>query len=166
MDNQSLSGAPGFTLSYAEDSDWEDAMDLAWRTFKRFEADDYGEEGTKNFLYFISSDLLYRMFLDGEYRVAVAKANGVIVGVSSLRNGRHVSLLFVEESFQKMGIGRALLSFLQQDLIRAGSCIMTVNAAPYAVPFYEKAGFKATAGEQRADGIKYVPMMCFEEITV
>lgn len=164
MDNQSLGGAPEFTVSYAEVSDWEDAMDLAWRTFKRFEADDYGEEGTRNFLNFISGDLLYRMFLDGEYRVAVAKSGGVIVGVSSLRNTRHISLLFVEESYQRMGIGRALVSFLQQDLIKAGSCVMTVNAAPSAVPFYEKTGFKATAGEQRADGIKYVPMMCFEEI--
>ncbi len=156
--------SPGYSLSFAEAGEWEEAMDLVWNTFLKFEASEYGREGTRNFLNFISGDLIYNMFLNGEYPVALAKIDGKIVGVGTLRNGRHISLLFVDERFHRQGIGTAILSFLQRDLIRKGSCIMTVNAAPYGVPFYEKIGFKATADMQTADGITYVPMMCTSEI--
>lgn len=164
MDNKAMMFPPEYSLSFAGESDWEEAMDLAWHTFLKFEAADYGREGTRNFLNFISGDLIYNMFLNGEYLVAVAKIAGKIVGVGTLRNGRHISLLFVDERFHRQGIGTAILSFLQREIIKKGSCIMSVNAAPYGVPFYEKIGFKATADMQTTDGITYVPMMCYSEI--
>ena len=164
MDNESLIESSDYTLSYADESDWEEAMDLAWNTFLKFEAPEYGREGTRNFLNFISGDLIFNMFLNDEYLLAVAKAEGRIVGVGSLRNGKHVSLLFVDEQYHRKGIGTALLAFLQRKIMEKGSCIMTVNAAPYGVPFYEKIGFKATADVQVSDGIVYIPMMCMTEI--
>ncbi|MCR5279239.1 MAG: GNAT family N-acetyltransferase [Lachnospiraceae bacterium] len=164
MDSKSLSFTPGYTLSFAGESDWEEAMDLAWETFLRFEAAEYGREGTRNFLNFISGDLIYKLFLNGEYLVAVAKENGRIIGVGTVRNGHHISLLFVDEKHHRQGIGTAILSFLQQEVMKKGSCLMTVNAAPYGVPFYQKNGFRATADTQTTDGITYVPMMCCSEI--
>ncbi len=164
MDNKSLMFAPEYTLSFADESDWEEAMDLAWHTFLKFEAADYGREGTRNFLNFISGDLIYNMFLNGEYLVAVAKDRGKIIGVGTVRNGHHISLLFVDEAYHRQGIGTAILSFLQQEISKNGSMIMSVNAAPYGVPFYQKIGFKATADLQTTDGIQYVPMMCYSEI--
>ena len=71
MDNEPLTG-PDFTISYADISEWESAMQLAWRTFLKFEAGEYGKVGTKNFFNFISGDLLKQMFLAGTYRLAVA----------------------------------------------------------------------------------------------
>ena len=167
MDNESLSIAPDYSLSFAKEEDWEEAMDLAWNTFLKYEAPEYGREGTRNFLNFISGDLIFEMFLNGEYIMAVAKAEGKIIGVGSLRNGKHISLLFVDERFHRKGIGTAILAFMQQKLLKEkGSCIMTVNAAPYGVPFYEKLGFKATADRQVSDGIVYYPMMCMSEIII
>ena len=46
--------------------EWEEAMELVWKTFLKFEADEYGPEGTKSFLDFISGDKLYKMFLIGK----------------------------------------------------------------------------------------------------
>ena len=86
------------------------------------------------------------------------------MGIASIRGQRHISLLFVEESFHRQGIGTALLAFLQKDLMKNGNCIMSVNAAPYGVPFYERIGFTATSDLQMADGITFVPMVCLSEI--
>lgn len=145
--------------------DWEPAMELAWRTFLKFEAPDYGKEGTENFLKFISGEELYKMFLIGEYKVYVAKENDTIVGVATLRSGHHISLLFVDEAFHKKGIGKGLLSALQQDISEEyNSLIMTVNAAPYAIDFYKKLGFFETDSLKAADGICFLPMQIFTKI--
>ncbi len=145
--------------------DWEPAMELAWKTFLKFEASDYGREGTDNFLKFISGEELYKMFLIGEYKVYVAKERERIVGVATLRSGHHISLLFVDEAFHKNGIGRRLLAALQQSAYEdTKSLIMTVNAAPYAIDFYKKLGFTETDSLKTADGICFLPMQVFTKI--
>ena len=166
MDNEPSIRPSDYEIAYAGESEWEEAMQLAWRTFLKFEAGEYGKVGTKNFFNFITGDLLRQMFLAGSYRLAVAKIEGEIVGIASLRGERHISLLFVDERFHRQGIGTALLAFLQKDVIRNGNCVMSVNAAPYGVPFYEKIGFTATSDLQMADGITFVPMICLSEIIV
>ncbi len=139
--------------------DWDDAMALAWRTFLRFEAADYEEEGIRNFLDFITDPRLERMFLLGEYKMLIAKAEGKIIGMITLRNVYHISLLFVDAEYQKMGIGKALVHALYQT---AGAGKLTVFASPYGIPFYHRIGFKDTGREEIRDGIRYTPMI-FEE---
>ena len=46
--------------------DWDHVMHLAWRTFLKFEAAEYGDEGTKSFRDFLTSSMLKRMFVLGE----------------------------------------------------------------------------------------------------
>ena len=48
------------------------------------------------------------MFLIGEYKLWVAVLDGEIVGMISIRAKRHISLLFVDDKHQRMGIGTAL----------------------------------------------------------
>lgn len=150
----------------ASKEDWEPAMEVAWRTFLKFEAMEYGKEGTDHFLEFISGEQLYEMFLNGEYKVVVAKKSKKVLGVASLRAGNHVSLLFVDEKYHKLGIGKKLLAFLQSNCLEKDSVTLTVNAAPYAVNFYEKVGFERVDDFQKADGIIYLPMMCLKKINV
>jgi len=50
-----------------------------------FEAADYGEEGTGHFFEFITDDDLHDAFLKGNYPMMVARYEGSIVGVASLR---------------------------------------------------------------------------------
>ncbi len=148
--------------------DWEPAMEMVWKTFLKFEAPDYGEEGMKNFLDFISGEQLFQMFSVGEYPVwiAVCESDGreEIVGVASLRAGNHISLLFVEERHQKQGIGKKLVKAMQEHIISLGRVKMTVNSSPYGEGFYHKLGFLDTEKRKQTDGIIYTPMILLYEL--
>ena len=116
--------------------DWDEAMALAWRTFLRFEANDYGQEGIDNFRDFLTDALLHRMFLKGDYPVFIALDGEKQAGMISLRNKRHISLLFVEEGHHHQGIGRKLIQSMEQYIqAEYQERKITVNAAPYAVGF-------------------------------
>jgi len=152
-------------ISKALESEWEDAMEVVWKTFLKFEAPLYHKEGVENFLKFISDEKLFKMFQNGDYITYVAKENGRIVGVASLRSGNHISLLFVEEKYHKRGIARALLKRLQECVEEnKRTVILTVNAAPCAVGFYERVGFVKKSEMQTADGITFLPMELLKRI--
>ena len=51
-----------YAIRPATKDEWEDAMALAWRTFKKFVADDYSDVGVKEFYDFISDNNIYKMF--------------------------------------------------------------------------------------------------------
>ena len=146
----------------AKREEWESAMALAWRTFLHFEASDYTPQGVDSFLDFISDTTLNRMFIMGNYRLFVAVENEKIVGLISLREVNHISLLFVDEKYHKRGIGRSLLNYAVRYLYEnQGKIFCTVNAAPYAVGFYERIGFHAVKPEESKDGIRYTPMVWY-----
>ena len=100
----------------AYNSDWDGAMKLAWRTFARFDAPDYSEEGIINFRNFVRDDTLRKMF-DGKY-----------LGMISLREKIHISLLFVDGDYHCNGIGRALIKFVAEYVLtEEGVDRLTVN---------------------------------------
>ena len=150
---------PKIVVRSAYRDEWDDAMSLAWRTFMRFEAYDYSAEGIKSFQDFITDTTLYRMFVMGAYQLFCAFDGKKLVGMISLRNEIHISLLFVEASYHKKGVGRALIDYVgRYVLLEEGFQKLTVNAAPYAVGFYHKLGFCDTDVEKISDGIRYTPM--------
>lgn len=140
-------------------AEWDDAMALAWRTFIKFEAKDYTPRGMVSFQDFISDTVLYRMFVMGEYQLFGAYDNDKMVGMISLRSQTHISLLFVDERYHRMGIGRSLIELVgNYVLTEEGHHHITVNAAPGAIGFYHAVGFVDTGAEQTNDGIRYTPM--------
>ncbi|MDE6983508.1 MAG: GNAT family N-acetyltransferase, partial [Lachnospiraceae bacterium] len=85
--------------------------------------------------------------------------SGSMVGMISLRGETHISLLFVDERYHRMGIGRALIEYVSgYVLTEEGHRSITVNAAPYATGFYHRMGFVDTDVEQTSDGVRYTPM--------
>lgn len=146
-------------IKKADIYDWDGAITLAWKTFLKFEACDYGEEGIKSFRDFLSDSMLRRMFLTGEYPVFIALDGKDQAGMISLRNKTHISLLFVKDGYHHRGIGRSLIRRLEE-FIRKEYCgtRVTVNAAPYAVGFYHEVGFEDIAPQLSKDGIIYTPM--------
>ncbi len=153
-----------YAVRPAEKDEWEDAMALAWRTFKKFVADDYTDAGVKGFYDFISDNGIYKMFLIGEYRLWVATIDREIVGMISIRSRRHISLLFVDDKHQKMGIGRDLVYAAAEYMSANGESFATVNASPYGVPFYHAIGFVDTREEYVDSGMRITPMKWeFEE---
>lgn len=148
-----------YQIRSAYRDEWQDAMALAWKTFLRFEADVYSPEGVKNFENFITDSTLYRMFVMGTYQLFVAVDQGSVVGMITLRDLTHISLLFVDEKYHRQGIGRALMKYLTNYLLtEIGADRVTVNASPYGVGFYHKLGFRDVRPEEMRDGIIYTPM--------
>lgn len=148
-----------YQIRSAYRDEWDDAMALAWKTFLKFEADDYSTEGIRHFEDFITDTTLHRMFIMGAYQMFVALEQDKIVGMITLRNNSHISLLFVDENYHRQGIGRALIEYLREYLLsEAGISKVTVNAAPYGVAFYHRLGFTDIRPEEEKDGIKYTPM--------
>jgi len=147
-----------YTVRPATKDEWEDAMALAWRTFKKFVADDYTDVGVKEFYDFISDNGIYKMFLIGEYMLWVAVLDGNIVGMISIRAKRHISLLFVDEKYQRKGIGRDLIYIATDHMSDNKEKFATVNASPYGVGFYHAIGFKDTREEYVDSGMRITPM--------
>lgn len=142
--------------------DWDGAMELAFRVFLKYEAEEYGPEGIRNFAQFVTDEDLKKMFLLGEYLLFVAETDDKLVGLISLRSGNHISLLFVDEKYHRKGIGTRLVKFLQEYMLQNTKYEkMTVFASPYAIPFYHKVGFVDVGMETRQDGIIYTPMEFF-----
>ena len=148
-----------FEIRWAHLEEWEPAMHMAWRTFMKFEAKDYSREGIRNFKDFISGRELYRSFVKGSYQMMVALDKKKVIGMISVRNRNYISLLFVDEKYHKMGIGKQMIlricKYLKEEM---GESFLTVRAAPYAVDFYHKLGFSDTSFEQEVAGIRATPM--------
>lgn len=135
-------------------------MAIAWRTFLKYEAADYTKEGVESFRDFISDNMLYKMFLNGTYQLFVAVQENALIGMISVRNINHISLLFVDAECHRKGVGRSLMEYVENFLLSevGGVEKITVNASPYGIPFYHKIGFRDTDIEQTENGIRYTPM--------
>lgn len=148
-----------YQIRSAYRDEWEDAMSLAWKTFLQFEADVYSAEGVRNFENFITDATLHRMFVMGAYQLFVALDQDRVIGMITLRDSKHISLLFVDEAYHRRGIGRALMKYLTDYMAKEmGIRQVTVNASPYGVGFYHKLGFQDLGPEEQKDGIIYTPM--------
>ena len=76
----------------------------------------------------------------------------------SIRSKRHISLLFVDDKHQRMGIGRDLINTAVEYMKQHGETYATVNASPYGINFYHAMGFKDTRSEYVDSGMRVTPM--------
>lgn len=154
-----MSGELPYEIRFMNRDEWEEAMGLTWKTFLEFEGDDYSPEGVRSFEDFITNSGLKRMFIMGTYQVMAAFSDGRMVGIISLRNETHISLLFVDGHYHRRGIGRALIFALAEYVkTEIGKKRLTVNASPYGVGFYHRLGFQDLGPERQQDGIIFTPM--------
>ena len=149
-----------YTIAPCTREQWDDAMELAFRVFMKYEAPEYGQKGIDSFAQFLTSPSLEKLFKAGKYIVYTAQTQGKIIGVTSVRSGNHLSLLFVDEKYHRQGIATELIKCVQEYLLKETEYqTLTVNSSPYGMPFYEKMGFRATDVQINApDGIIYTPM--------
>ena len=148
-----------YEVRWAKTEEWAPAMKMIWKTFLKFEGEDYSPEGIQNFFDFISDDNLYRAFLRGDYQMMVALDENRVIGAASIRNYNHLSLLFVDEEYHYRGVGRALMKKMFEYLkTEAGERYMSLTSSPYAVDFYHKLGFRTVKPEEEISGIRVTGM--------
>ena len=124
-----------------------EALQLVWDVFLEFEAPDYSPAGVTEF---------YNSIHDEQYlsrlRFFGAFVGDELAGVIATRSGgTHIALFFVDQKYQRRGVGRRLFQAVRQER-------MTVNSSPFAVPVYRKLGFRATGPEQSVNGLRFTPM--------
>lgn len=153
MDDKSLIFRP---MQPGEESQ---VCELIQRVFDEFVAPDFSPEGVEEFLKYADPGWLSKRSQAGHF-VLVALAQDQIVGMIEMRNHEHVSLFFVDGRHLGQGIGKELwrraLAICRRHKPHLGQ--VTVNSSPYAVPIYEKLGFRPKGPEQVVSGIRFVPM--------
>jgi GNAT superfamily N-acetyltransferase len=94
------------------------------------------------------------------YRFQVAEDGAVLVGVVAVRAATHLQYLFVAKTHQRTGLARRLWELARLDAIPAGNAQgrFTVNASAYAVPAYERLGFRRVGPVKEANGVRFQPM--------
>lgn len=160
MDRIDTTGSDSkITIRPAKPEEWDDAMELAFRVFLKYESKDYGKEGTEAFAEFVTDTMLKKAFESGYYVVFLAFEGDKMVGMIGIRNGNHISLLFVDGDHHGKGVGSKLIDKTEEYLKNNTQFSkMTVNSAPMAKEFYHKKGFKDCGELCKKDGILYIPM--------
>lgn len=137
-----------------------EAFELVWQTFLLFEAPDYSEEGVQEFKGFIAVENIRESLKKKELILWGFYEETELQGVIAVRDGCHISLLFVEKQHHYKGIARQLLSGAVAYCSANADCQrITVNSSPYAEAAYRKLGFVPEEEEQTVNGIRFIPMM-------
>ena len=145
-----------FIYGIVKTAQLNEALDLVRRVFLEYEAPEYSDEGTQEFMRFIELDSVKRMIAENKIILWVCESGGKIVGVLGARSD-HINLLFVDGKYHRKGIARQLFNVMLQYFKPS---VVTVNSSPYAVPAYHKLGFVDTDVEQTLNGIRFLPMKC------
>ncbi len=81
------------------------------------------------------------------------------MGVLGIRDGQSILHLFVAGSCQRRGIASALWGRAKSELLAAAHKInLVVKSSIYAIPVYERFGFKVIGPRVEGAGVTYVPM--------
>ncbi len=141
--------------------------------FEAYVAAGCTEEGRAGFRAYVTAVATARRLAEGTVaRVAVeggpGGSGGVVVGYGELR-GRdhapagvdHLALLFAAPDRLRQGIGRLLLTALVAAALerRPGLDSLTLNASSYAIPAYERLGFRVTGAASTRDGMTATSML-------
>ncbi len=100
-------------------------------------------------------DRFARWLADADTKVIVAEHTDAIRGVGSIHRSGEIRLCYVLPGFQAMGIGRALLTLLEQQACAWGLEHVHLDSSTGARAFYERSGYRATGAAEPGHGITF-----------
>jgi GNAT superfamily N-acetyltransferase len=107
----------------------------------------------------LAAKVLRQKIIEGQ-RFYLAYLGSVLVGVAAMRDDNHLLHFYVSTRYQGQGIARRLWQRAMQDAVRrAGTCRFTLNATRFAVPVYQRLGFRVDGPERPSpSGVMTTPM--------
>ena len=117
--------------------------------------------GAEAFLVSMTADASASYIRDDGFHYLVARdPDGGLAGAAALRHDNHLFHLFVSPAWQRQRVAtqlwREVMQYAKQQ--GRGGRPFSVNATPYAVPFYERMGFKVSGDRVETRGIAFIPM--------
>jgi GNAT superfamily N-acetyltransferase len=127
---------------------------------EEFIVGEFSTEGRLHLLAQFGATEMEKRLKAPEYRFQVAGDGAVLAGVVAVRDWTHLYALFVAKTHQRTGLARRLWESARRDAIRGGNAggRFTVNASGYAIPVYERLGFRCVGPVQEANGVRFQPM--------
>lgn len=134
-----------------KENEIDELIKLVNQVAKKYVFSDFEQDGIDSF-----NQVNKRTFyLDKDNLTYVCIDAGKIIGMVVLSQGNHLSLLFVDSDYHGRGIGKQLMTLI--DNLSLGD--IEVNSGIYAKAFYEKMGFRSIGDLTKKDGILYYPMV-------
>ena len=119
---------------------------------------EFAAEGREHFLRDHTPSAVHER-LAGDFRFYLAESREELAAVAAIRSNAHLYYLFVGAPFHRMGLARRLWAKVREDSLALGNPgTFTVNASNYAVPAYERLGFRRTEPTREKNGVLYNPM--------
>ncbi len=115
---------------------------------------------TASFHAFASADMITNLMQAGKLHIWGAfDETGQLVGVSSMNDPYHISMLCVKETHRRQGISRSLLETMASYGSMPGQeHPLTINALAPSVPYLEHVGFKPAGPQMTMMDVTYLPM--------
>ena len=134
-------------------------IDLIHCVFMTAVAPCFDDRGIVEFLRYADEDKMLARQTANHFSL-IAVSDYIIIGIIEIRNFDHISLLFVDSQYHRMGIGSALCQNAVDICVAKKPDLpeISVNASPNAVSAYERMGFIPTDEENRVNGIRFTPM--------
>ncbi|THB86132.1 GNAT family N-acetyltransferase [Pantoea allii] len=103
----------------------------------------------------IKPEVLEPLIVSDDYLWLIAVERGEVTGVLTLFEGNLVKYFFVHPQFHRKGMARALWQQVAP-MLRSE---ISVRSSLFAVPFYEKLGFKRVGEVKFFNGVSFQTMM-------
>ena len=145
-----------YTTRVLDDSDFEEASRMMFRTFYRHVLPTYTEEGVEFFRDATSALSLSMNTYDKSIVVYGCFDGDKLCGVIARKGKNHILLYFADERYVGRGVGRILFQRFLRTVDPEKP--ITVNSTDYAVPIYSHYGFVPTGKRRIEGGVTYTPM--------
>jgi len=138
------------------------ASEIVLAAYSAIEGKGFTSEGKTAFINYTSPNAMASRLNLG-HKVTLAIVDSKIVGMIEIRNGNHISMLFVHPEYTDNGIGTKLLSHaiaqIRKEQLKTNTVKqVTLHSADDPITFYLKRGFRVIAPRQERDGITYTTM--------
>lgn len=142
------------------------ALRLVWEVFEREIKPSYTEEGVQEFLKFVDYNFMKELYTKGEI-IFWGAFEDELIGTVAVRTDGHISLFFVKDEYQRLGIGKTLFQMMFNYCVEELKVKkITVNAAPQSVVKYIHMGMRKIGREEERKGIRSVPMEMYASPTL